>query len=99
MQTSVDIDVPRTSTAVLFDYRMSVTDRTDDTRRFAPLGGGRFNLELRQRLPFQPLENGVLNLLFTLRTLLHDDPNGSMYDELLTLRPPTRFTGGLQIRF
>lgn len=99
VQTTVDVDVPRTSTAVLFDYRMSVTDQTDDTRRFAPLGGGRFNLEVRQRLPFQPLDTGVLNLLVTLRTLLHDDPNGSVYDELLTLRPPTRFTGGVQLRF
>lgn len=99
LTTTLDLDVPRTSTQVLVDYRFTLTDQTAETRRFAPLGGGRFNLEIRQRLPFQPLDAGVLNLLFTLRTLLHDDVNGSMYDELLTLRPPTRLTSGVQVRF
>jgi hypothetical protein len=30
---------------------------------------------------------------------MHDRDRGSIYDELLTTRPPARMTGGLQVRF
>jgi hypothetical protein len=57
-------------------------------------------VEVRQQLPYQPLRNGTLNLLFAVRTLLHDQGEyGSYYDELLTVKPPLRLTGGVQVQF
>ena len=76
---------------------MFVSDRR---RRAEPGLGGRFNFELRQALPYQPLRGGRLNVLFALRTLHRDiDDPGSFYDELLTVKPPLRVTGGLQVGF
>jgi len=99
LRASLDMSVPRSATHVALVYRLNTADRGPHSRTAAPIGEGRFNLELSQRLPYQPLDSGMLNLLFTLRTLLHDDEAGSLYDEVLTLRPPTRVTGGLQVRF
>jgi len=67
--------------------------------RGRPIRSGRINLELRQQLPYRPLHSADWNVLFTLRTLVHDRDGGSIYDELLTVRPPARMTGGLQVRF
>ena len=99
LQASLGVNVPRTATNVSFDYRLSVARERDDNADVPALHDGRLNLELRQLLPYQPLGSGEWNVLFTLRTLVHDRDGGSLYDELLTARPPARMTGGLQVRF
>jgi hypothetical protein len=98
--TALDVVVPETSTQVSLAYRLNSAFVSDRRRRAEPGVGGRFNFELRQALPYQPLRSGRLNVLFALRTL-HRDINavGSFYDELLTVKPPLRVTGGLQVGF
>ena len=65
-----------------------------------PSDDGRFNVEIRQQLPYRPLGGGDLNLVVSARTLLRDlGPDGSYYDELMTLAPPLRITCGIQMRF
>jgi hypothetical protein len=95
LRTSVDVSVPDTDTYVTVGFLFSHVSNDSHTSTAA----NRFNLELRQQLPFQPLHRGELHLLFSIRTLLHEDDAGSIFDELLTLAPPARVTGGLQVQF
>jgi len=98
LQSSLAVNVPATSTSLSLDYRLSVA-RQDPPVRARAIRTGRINVELRQQLPYQPRHSGEWTLLFTFRTLMHDRDRGSIYDELLTTRPPARMTGGLQVRF
>ena len=84
--------------------RLSVVYRTntafsqvDGTQ---PAFGGRFDVQLHQALPYRPLPNSQLELMFAVRTLYRDPQAGSShYDELLTVSPPLRLIGGIQVRF
>jgi hypothetical protein len=65
-----------------------------------PILDGRFDIEVHQALPYQPIQGGRLELLFAVRTLSRDGRNpGSIYDEVLTVAPPLRLVGGFQVRF
>jgi hypothetical protein len=99
LAASLDADVPGTSTRVSMAYRVS--SGFSLTRQAAgPNAGGRFSLEVRHELPYQPLRGGTLDLLVGIRNLYQDiHEAGSLYDELLTVSPPTRFIGGIQVRF
>jgi hypothetical protein len=95
----LDIAVPESATTLTFAYRLDNGFTTGDPIDRTPAIRGRMNLEVRQKLPYQPTPGSELNLVFTLRTLLRDVDAGAYYDELLTARPPTRVTGGVQVRF
>ena len=65
-----------------------------------PSAAGRFSLEVRHELPYQPLRSGTLDVLVGIRNLYRDIHDaGSIYDELLTVAPPTRLVCGLQVGF
>lgn len=96
--TSVEADLPATATHVNVAYRLNSAFSVIEPRLLAP--GGRFAVEVRQQLPFQPLGRGQLTLLVSARTLLRElDADGAYFDELLTLAPPLRVTCGLQMKF
>jgi hypothetical protein len=96
----VDLRVPQTSTAVNVVYRLSTGFSAASRLGRQPVAGGRFKMDVRQRLPYQPAVGGTFHVLLSFGTLVHDiDRPGSHYDELLTVAPPTRFTGGLQVWF
>jgi hypothetical protein len=92
-------DIPETLT------RLTVAIRANSGFAHAnggalPVLDGRFDVEVHQALPYQPLQGGRLELLFSVRTLSRDGRNpGSIYDEVLTVAPPLRFVGGFQVRF
>ena len=61
----------------------------------------RFDVQVNQALPFMPFSSAARwEVLVGLRNLFRD-PNdaGSIYDELLVVRPPKRVIGGVLIRF
>jgi len=60
---------------------------------------GRFDLQVNQALPFG-LGGTKWEILVGVRNLFRD-PNdqGSIYDELLVVRPPKRVVGGFLVRF
>lgn len=98
LTASLEADIPETLT------RVTVAIRANSA--FAHAGGalpvldGRFDVEVHQALPYQPIQGGRLELLFAVRTLSRDGRNpGSIYDEVLTVAPPLRFVGGFQVRF
>jgi hypothetical protein len=65
-----------------------------------PAFGGRFDVQLHQALPYRPMPDSQLELMFAVRTLFRDPQSGSSrYDELLTVSPPLRLIGGIQVRF
>jgi hypothetical protein len=95
--TSLQATVPMTATHVTIAYRFN-SRFAGSSRDAAP--SGRYNIEVAQQLPFQPIGRGELNLLLSARTLLRElGENAAYYDELLTLDPPLRITCGLQMRF
>jgi hypothetical protein len=98
--TALDVAVPRTGTAITVVYRLDSAFSGADRFENAPGAAGRLNFELRQPVPYRPFGGTPLELLFAVRTILHDtDAPGSIYDELLTVQAPLRVTTGLQVRF
>ena len=97
--TSIEMDIPESDTRVSVAYRInSAFSRPglDATPGF----GGRFDMQINQALPFQPVRGGRLEVLVAVSNLLRDlRQSGSLYDELLTIAPPLRILGGVQIRF
>ena len=60
---------------------------------------GRFDVQVNQTLPFR-LVSAEWEVLVGIRNLFREpgDP-GSVYDELLVVRPPKRIIGGVLVRF
>ncbi|HET9372188.1 MAG TPA: TonB-dependent receptor [Vicinamibacterales bacterium] len=97
---SLDASFPSSATSLSFAARLSSGYSRARSESREPTFGGRFDIEVRQALPYQPIRGGQLEAVFAVRNLFMDSSTlGSIYDELLTLAPPTRIMGGVQIRF
>jgi outer membrane receptor protein involved in Fe transport len=99
LTTSVETDIPETSTRVFVLYKVNSSfARSDEAVR--PTFDYRFDVQVNQALPFMPFNGARWEVLVGLRNLFRD-PNdtGSMYDELLVIRPPKRVIGGVLVRF
>ncbi len=97
VSASLEADIPATSARILVAYRVS-----SGFSRLTDAEGprARFDIEVRQPLPYQPIRGGIVDVLVGIRSLHRElGAAGSLYDELLTVSPPTRFVGGLQVRF
>lgn len=98
--TTIEATVPQTATHLRLAYRFNTLFSERGPGLHEPSDDGRFNVEIRQQLPYRPLGGGDLNLLVSARTLLRDlGQDGSYYDELMTLAPPLRIICGIQMRF
>jgi hypothetical protein len=83
---------------VLYKINNAFARGEDPTR---PALDYRFDVQVNQALPFMPFSGAARwEVLVGLRNLFRD-PNdaGSIYDELLVVRPPKRVIGGVLIRF
>jgi Carboxypeptidase regulatory-like domain/TonB dependent receptor len=97
--TSVEADVPETATRVMVLYRLN--------NAFAGRGpadssgvDGRFDVQVRQSLPFLDFSSAKWEMLVTVRNFFRDATSDqSLYDELLVVHPPKRVVGGLTLRF
>jgi hypothetical protein len=97
--TSIDVAVPGSETRLSLICRMD-TAFSRATGQSNPAAGARFDMQISQALPFQPLRGGRLEVLMAMSNLFRDlRQPGSLYDELLTVAPPVRLLGGVQIRF
>ncbi len=97
--TTVETDIPGTSTRLFVLYRLDsgFTRAPTDLR---PALDARFDLQVNQALPFMPINGTKWEVLVGLRNLFRDpDHFGSVYDELLVVRPPKRVVGGVLVRF
>ncbi len=98
--TSLETELPQTATRVFVLYKVnSAFARGDDPTK--PAFDYRFDVQVNQALPFMPFRDTARwEVLVGLRNMFRD-PNeaGSVYDELLVVRPPKRVVGGVLIRF
>ncbi len=92
--------VPQTATRVFLIYKVNnAFARGDDPSH--PATDYRFDVQVNQALPFMPFSGAARwEVLVGLRNLFRDpNDSGSIYDELLVVRPPKRVIGGVLIRF
>ena len=94
--TSLETEVPETATHVLFLYRLSNAFAGSERQSL----DARFDMQVRQSLPFMDFSSAKWEMLVAVRNLFRDAaPDQSMYDELLVVRPPKRIVGGLSVKF
>ena len=100
LTTSFETDVPRTATRVFLLYKINNAFARGDDPTHAALDY-RFDVQVNQALPFMPFSSAARwEVLVGLRNLFRDpNDSGSIYDELLVVRPPKRVIGGVLIRF
>lgn len=102
--SSLQATIPETHTWVSVAYRMNTAFARADAFGIEPILDGRFDVQLRQALPIQPITGGSVEVLVSVNNLFRDPSTGvsfgsSFYDELLTVRTPRRVMGGVQVRF
>ena len=99
VSTSVEADVPETSTRVMVLYRVNNGFAGRDVASRTGVDG-RFDVQVRQSLPFLDFSTAKWEMLVTVRNFFRDSTSDqSIYDELLVVRPPKRVVGGLTLRF
>jgi hypothetical protein len=104
VSTSVETEVPETSTRVLVLYRLSNGFARADAPRQSPGErpgfDGRFDVQVRQSLPFMNFSNARWEMLLAVHNFFRESAaDQSIYDELLVVHPPKRVVGGLTLRF
>ncbi len=103
---SVETDIPETSTRVMVLCRLSngyarpAATPGDGSATDRPALDSRFDVQVRQSLPFMNFSSAHWEMLFAVRNFFRDmAADQSLYDELLVVRPPKRVVGGLTLRF
>ena len=92
--------VAATATRMLVLYKVNTAFAAGVTGTAAPGFDTRFNVQVNQPLPFVKLTGASWEMLVAVSNLFHDETfQGSAYDELLVVRPPTRVMGGVTVRF
>jgi hypothetical protein len=100
LTASLDTVIPESSTRITVAYRFDTAYSRVRWKGAEPASGRRFAVQIHQALPYQPIRDGRLEAVFSLRTLLRDDDAiRPFYDELLTVSPPLRLMGGVQVKF
>jgi hypothetical protein len=98
LNTVITARVPESSTRITFAYRINSAFSAGGAT--LPVTGGRYDLRVRQALPYEPIRGATLEVIVAVRTLSRDPTaGGSFFDELLTVAPPLRLMGGVQVRF
>jgi hypothetical protein len=98
VSASVETTVPETATRVLVLYRVS--NGFARTTGESPAVDSRFDLQVRQSLPFMDFSSAKWEMLVSVRDFFYDAAlDQSIFDELLAVRPPKRVVGGLTLRF
>jgi Carboxypeptidase regulatory-like domain/TonB dependent receptor len=103
LSTTIEADVPETSTRVLVLYRASNAFARPATLTDGDSGPGfdaRFDVQVRQSLPFLNFTSARWEALIAVRNFFREvDREQSIYDELLVVRPPKRLVGGVTLHF
>jgi len=109
VSASVETAVPETSTRVLVLYRVSngfahpgnmATRGSVAPAVDHPQFDSRFDVQVRQSLPFMDFSSAKWEMLLAVRNFFRDAAaDQSVYDELLVVRPPKRIVGGLTLKF
>ncbi len=103
LMTRVETEVPETATRVVVLYRLSNGFAQPGSRgpsATKPALDGRFDVQVRQSLPFMNFSNARWEMLLAVRNFFRDAScDQSIYDELFVVRPPKRVVGGVTLHF
>ena len=105
VSTAISADVPETATKVFVLYRVSnafarAAAQVGDGQLERPGFDSRFDVQVRQSLPFLDFSAARWEMLVAVRNFFRDGASDqSMYDELLTISPPKRIVGGVTVHF
>jgi outer membrane receptor protein involved in Fe transport len=98
--TSLRSVIPVTETRVFVLYRFNTGFAARDAVTSGAQVDRRFDVQVNQALPFLDFTSAKWEMLLTVRNMFREDLlDGSVYDELFVVRPPTRVVGGLTVRF
>jgi hypothetical protein len=99
LTASVESVLAPTSTRVFVVYKLNSAFAAEATAA-APSTAARFNVQVNQALPFLNFTSTQWEMLVAVSNLFHRElMDGSIYDELLVVRPPKRVLGGVTVRF
>lgn len=97
--TSFETEIPETATRVFVLYKINSAYTRSNTDLARPGLDARFDVQVNQALPFA-LGGTRWEVLVGVRNLFRDPQQpGSVYDELLVVKPPKRVVGGFLVRF
>ncbi len=100
LATSLEAEIPATATTVFVAYRLNSGFARQGSEGVEAGLDGRFDVQVMQRLPFLDFTSAQWQALVAVRNTFRDaTADASVYDELLVVRPPKRFVGGLLVRF
>jgi hypothetical protein len=105
LSTTLQAEVPETSTRVLVIYRTSNAFARPAKIGSADAGrpgfDSRFDVQVRQSMPsFLNFSGAKWEMLLAVRNFFHEpSANQSLYDELLVVSPPKRIVGGVTLHF
>jgi hypothetical protein len=100
--TSLETEVPETATRVLVLFRVgNGFARPAGTPEAAfPGVDSRFDVQVRQSLPFMNFSNAKWEMLLAVRNFFRESGSEqSVLDERVSVRPPKRVVGGVTLRF
>ena len=105
VSATIETKVPETATRVVVLYRVGngyarALD-AHDTSSDHPGTDSRFDVQVRQSLPFMNFTSAKWEMLVGVRNFFREPAadGQSIYDELLVVRPPKRIVGGLTMQF
>ncbi len=99
LTTSIESVVPATDTRIFMIYKIN-SGLAGDAGSRMPHAGARFDLQVNQSLPFLQFASAQWEMLVAVRNMFREEiGDGSVYDELLVVRPPKRVVGGVTVRF
>ena len=102
VSTAIETEVPETATRVVILYRVSnaFARPVKTAVAQAPALDSRFDVQVRQSLPFMDFSSAKWEMLVAVRNFFREaSTDQSIYDELLVVRPPKRIVGGLTLKF
>jgi len=102
ISTAIETEVPETATRVIVLYRVSNAFARPVRAHVAqaPALDSRFDVQVRQSLPFMDFSSAKWEMLVAVRNFFREtSAERSIYDELLVVRPPKRIVGGLTLKF
>ncbi|HXE79477.1 MAG TPA: TonB-dependent receptor [Vicinamibacterales bacterium] len=98
--TALETEIPGTATRIVALCRFNAGFRPTGPADEEAKPYARFDVRVTQALPFLDFTSAQWEMLVGVRNMFRDMvAEGSLYDELLVLRPPKRVVGGLTVRF
>jgi len=98
--TRVETFIDWSDTRVIAFYRLNSLIPEAEGRKASALANARFDVQLRQGLPFlAALTRADWEFLLAVRNLFYETSEGATLDEVAVLNPPKRVLGGISVRF